>query len=132
MPVTFELLQLNIVSLYESIKCNVIIFIYLFYYKYCDFLSFNKKELVSESSYISNVSRGPSRKRGIIGQGKRYYSTSALRSDSKLDLKDTKQPNLRNKNKSRAPRRRKNLSSPESRPYPDLYKGRGIPINAAE
>ena len=130
MPVTLELLQLNIVSLYESIKCYVIakFFTHLFYYKYCGFLSFNKKELVSQSSYRSNVSRDPSRKRGIIGQNKRYYSTSALRSDSELDLKETKQPNLSNKIKSP----RKNLSSPESRPYPDLYKGRGIPINAPE
>lgn len=127
MPVSLELLQLNIVSAYVIIKCYVIFFIHL-YHKCCDFLSFNKKELVSKSSYISIVSRDPLRKRGTIGQGKRYYSTSALRSDSELDLKDTKQPNLRNKNKSP----RKNLSSPESRPYPDLYKGRGIPINAPE
>jgi hypothetical protein len=50
--------------------------------------------------------------------GKRFYSS--LSEDSGLDSKNT---TWEPKNK----RIRKNLSSPESRPYADLYKGRGIP-----
>ena len=130
MPVIFSNLQSNNVSLYESIKCYVVFFISLFYFKCCDFMSFNKKELVSKSFCVSNISRYPSRQIYITDSfpyykgGVRYYSSFTLRSDSKLNLKDIKQSDLDNKNKSS----RRNLNSPESRPYLDLYKGRGKPL----
>lgn len=133
MPVIFSNLQSNNVSLYESIKCYVVFFISLFYFKYCDFMSFNKKELVSKSFCVSNISRYPSRQIYITDSfpkgGVRYYSSFTLRSDSKLNLKDIKQSDLDNKNKSTSLREtRRNLNSPESRPYLDLYKGRGKPL----
>ncbi len=84
-----------------------------------------------QTNFISNISRGLSIQRGIIGKGKRCYSSSALRSNSKINLnKDKQEGSLasHNKKKSSSPSRHwKNLSSPEARSYPDLYKGRGKP-----
>ena len=122
-PVIFNTLELNIVSLYENIKCYVIFFIHLFYFMYYYFLSFIKEELGFKAFYISNISRGLSRQRGIIDKGKRCYSSSALRSNSKINFNKDKRLDSHNEKKYS----RKNLSSPESRSYIDLYKGRGKP-----
>ena len=122
-PVIFNILQSNIVSLYGSIKCYVIFFIHLFYFMYYYFLSFIKEELGFKAFYISNISRGLSRQRGIIDKGKRCYSSSALRSNSKINFNKDKRLDSHNEKKYS----RKNLSSPESRSYIDLYKGRGKP-----
>ena len=123
MPVIFNILRLNIVSLCVGIKCYVVFFIDFFYFIYYYFFSFIKEELGFQSFYISNISRGLSRQRGIIDKGKRCFSSSALRSNSKINLNKDKQQDSPNKKKSS----RKNLSSPESRSYLDLYKGRGKP-----
>jgi len=115
------LLHLVIVSLYGSIKRHVIFF-NIFYKKYCDLRGSNNNKLVTKPSYISNISRGPT---GLIGiTGKRYYSSSKNSEPSAFGEQGSNQSDSHNKNKSSA--NRKNLSSPESRPYPDLYKGRGI------
>lgn len=57
-----------------------------------------------------------------IVRGIRCYSSSSQ--ESELDLKTTKR---QSQIISPSRKQRKNLGSPESRPYADLYKGRGIP-----
>lgn len=118
MPVIFIKLQLQVVSFYVNIKCYVIFFIYYFYCIYYDLLSLNQRKLVSQISPRQNTTIGilATGQMNVV-RGIRCYSSSQK---SKLDLKTTKR---QSKNISS----RKNLSSPESRPYADLYKGRGIP-----
>jgi len=129
MPVTsYIFLLLDIISFYGSIKCYVIFCVYFFHFRYYNFSSFNK-ELVSEGplSSMYNISVGSLRQRDISGGLKRYYNTSARLADKgyKLDLKKSEKKKI-----SLVPvRNRKNFSSPESRPYADLYKGIGIPKN---
>jgi len=119
MPVIFIKSQLQVVSFYVNIKCYVIFFIYHFYCIYYDLLSFNQRKLVSQLSPRQNTTRGKLATGQMdIVRGIRCYSSSSQ--ESELDLKTTKR---QSKNISR----RKNLSSPESRPYAGLYKGRGIP-----
>lgn len=122
MPVIFINWQLDIVNFYKNIKRYVIFFIYLFYCIYYNLLSFNQRKLVSQLSNRRSITWGKLTATGQMDtvRGKRCYISSSQKPG--INLKTTKgQP----KNKSP----RKNLSSPESRPYADLYKGRGVPQN---
>ena len=120
-PVIFNTLQMSrFVSIYGSIKCDVVFFIQFSHFL-SYFLSFIEEELGFKAFFISNISRGLSIQRGIIVKGKRCYSSSAPRSNSKINLNEGKQQGSQKKGSKR------NLSSPEAKSYPDLYKGRGKP-----
>ena len=110
MPVIFVKLEFNYNNLYESIKCYVIIFWYLFFI--FGIMNFLVRYVEKEAVYRPLVLRSKP-----LVPGRRYYCSKATNSDLK-DISKSKKKSYRN-----------NLGSPESRPYADLYKGRGIPKN---
>lgn len=123
MPVIFIEPQPQVVSFYVNIKCYVIFFICHFYCIYYDLLYYNQRKLVYQLSPRQNTTRGKLATGQMdIVRGIRCYSSSSQ--ESELDLKTTKR---QSQIISPSRKQRKNLGSPESRPYADLYKGRGIP-----
>ena len=94
-----------------SIACFCLVYYYHLLLKSSCYKS--KRRLKGWSFYYDSISN-----KKVLCSNKRYYSISSLDS---TNLKDTL---LNRKNTSR-----KTLSSPEAKPYADLYKGRGKPKN---
>jgi hypothetical protein len=118
MPVIFVKIKFNIIYLNKDIKCFVILFSNFFfilvvnvYLAYFGVSSFYQPCLLVLKSKFNNSKIITSNSITV----RRYYSTYI----KKAGLKDI----LEKKSY------RKTLSSPESRPYVNLYKGRGVPKN---